>query len=450
MKTKQFFILMMMVALGGLVWTACQKNDMPVAKTEDDRAEEKFFKSHTAAKPAATAVLQYAQRRNSQLPFVKQMMQKAGIPRWDKALIFENVSLPAGRGAVLGDSTTVVHIPFVPENDSMVKGSLMVRMSPNDTTMNLISAQDYASYGFGNPAPGSWNAHDVFNILTKLDNMVFGRTTYRITDGRLLGDSQHVNYKVTIDHTPPEPTLAELFVTLTVTNTQTVCIIAGTPGSGPGVCNTYVYITTYFIEIPEGGGTGGGGGGGTGGGPTGGGGSGGTGGPIVTGWEDWDDDPVVCNYTCDEASTILNGITAQQNNIVHYNDGPILPPDAEGIERKPKVVTWEFLTINFGWGMQANYSANFTGIVFRNNPTSPWKWQSITYANQIAQSSGVVPGCLVINVTGVVAGPVISADKLRAIASIAWVAQGKIGCGIDVQVKNLSGTIDGQNFLANH
>lgn len=299
MKRKQILNTIMITILGGLLFSACQKSDIAAVNTTDQEAEEKFFNSHIAAKPATRAVQEYIRRENGRRPVVKGLLQKAGIPRWDKALIFDNVELPSGRGSALGDSTTILHIPFVFANEQMVTGSLMVKMAPGDTTMNLVSANDYASYGFGNATANTWNARDVFNILTRLDYEVFGRTKYIVNDGRIVGDSQHIRHRVTIDQTAQQ-TLNDLFVTLNVCNSQTVCIIAGEPGSSPGVCNTYWYCTTYYIEIPGGGGSGGGSGGGTGGGPTGGGGTGGTGGtggPIVTGWIGWeDDDEEVAKY----------------------------------------------------------------------------------------------------------------------------------------------------------
>lgn len=443
---KSIVIPVLLAAFCGVIWTGCNKNDMGGALTAEDRSAEKFFNSYASSKPAVTALQQYAERENTKLPFVKQMMMKAGIPRWDKALVFENVKTTTGRRNELDENTTVIHVPMVPENDSMVQGSLMVRMSAEDTVMNLVAAQDYASYGFGAAPAGGWNAHDVFTVLTKLDNMVFGRTIYRVTDGRIFGDSQQVHRKVTINHDVPDPNLNDLFVVLTFTTSQTVCIIAGEPGSSPGVCTTFILTTYLYVQIPDG--DGGGGGGGTGGGPTGGGGTGGTGGPI--GWVPWEDDPAPCNLTCDEATALLNSISATGGNAVQYTEGSIIPPDAEGIERKPKAISWEFLILNFGWGSHAEYSAYFTGVVFRNNSTSPWKWQTINYANQITQSSGHVPGCLSVTVTGVVSGPVISADKSRAVTSIAWVAQGTIGCGLGIQGGTQNGTVNNQTFLANH
>jgi len=377
MKRKQVLNTIMTTILGGLLFSACQKSDIAAVNTADQQTEEKFFNSHIAAKPATRAVQEYIRRENSRRPVVKGLLQKAGIPRWDKALIFENVELPSGRGAAQGDSTTILHIPFVPENGNMVRGSLMVKMEPGDTTMNLVSADDYASYGFGNATANAWNARDVFNILTRLDYEVFGRTKYIVNDGRIVGDSQHIKHRVTIDQTAQQ-TLNDLFVTLAVTNSQTVCIIAGEPGSGPGVCNTYFFTTYYYIEIPDGG-SGGGSGGGTGGGPTGGGGGGtGSGG---TGW-------IPIEETLEEVSESLLGYaTSEPESIVLSSES--------GLTRE-KFYNW--VIYKHIWGMY-KYVSHEKGVHVKVG--NEWKWQSLTHID--ISRSGIAVGatlsCTLISAT---------------------------------------------------
>lgn len=359
-----------MILLCGLLWAACQKSDVR-GTGQPVPSEEKFFNSYAPVQTAAQTARDYVRQKNDRLPFTKQMMNKAGIPRWDKALVFEHVKLPTGRGNSLGDSGTVVHIPMVPENGHMVAGSLIVSMTPGDTTMNLVAAQDYASYGFGSPEAGHWNAHDVFTVLTRLDNLVFGRTAYLVNDGRIVGDSQQVRHLVTIDQAPATPTLNNLFVTLNVCNTQTVCVIAGEPGSGSGVCSTYVYCTTYYIEYPDGGG--GGSGGGTGGGPTGGGGgTGGTGGGLGGGWVPWEDGSGSCITNELFASVVASG------SPLSVNEGSNLL--SSSTTTRTKSYKWKFFAIEtalFG----VRFSSTEIGTHVLDPLTFSWKWESLTHSH---------------------------------------------------------------------
>lgn len=359
MKRNKFKLLFAITSLGSLIWTACQKTDQSVAASVPEQASEKFFNSYAPAKPASVAAQAYASSENRKRPFIDQMIKKAGIPRWDKALLFENVPLPSDAGAGSDKTGTVVHIPMVPEKGNMVAGSLIITMMAGDTTMSLLAASDYAAYGFGAARAGAWNAEDVFTILTKLDNLVFGRTAYRITDGRIMGGQRDTNYKVRIDPPASGPSLTEQFVTLNVCRTQTVCVIGGEPGSGSGVCSTYVHCTTYYLEIPDaenGGGTGGG----TGGGPTGGGGTGGTGGGGGIGWVPFEDEGEF-----DEAAEAL--ILNQVFNSISepsFKDVTYTSPDQTGVPFEWTVVKnsfnhWEVVSSDIAYG----YNSASTGAI---------------------------------------------------------------------------------------
>lgn len=160
------------------------------------------------------------------------------------------------------------------------------------------------------------------------------------------------------------------------------------------------------------------------------------------------DFPPACNMDCSEALNQLNSITTEEPNVVNVNDGTPGPPDGNGIERKPKNITWEFFRLNFGLGFYAAYSALFNGIVFKNANSPTWKWESLVY-NQTAQTGGSIPMCLSVTTTASVSGPVISTDKLRATTSLTYISQVTISCALGVQSKTYTETINNQDFLAN-
>jgi hypothetical protein len=84
-----------------------------------------------------------------------------------------------------GDTVAVTYIPFVREEENFVNASLLVKTTPTDTAFKYVCDWQYASYGFDTTATG-WNANDVFHVFALMDNLVFGRNSFRIVDSNLL------------------------------------------------------------------------------------------------------------------------------------------------------------------------------------------------------------------------------------------------------------------------
>lgn len=292
LRFRAFIIFLLICAM----YAACRKTDMPL---ENDLAKnvERFFKEHATANPLVAGAQQYLATQNAKTGFIQSLVAANGFAIWDKSLVIENTMVNQYPAALANDPANIVYIPLVRTEENFVNASLIVKMTSADTTFKILADWQYASYGFDSTSATSWNARDIFNIFSTLDRSVFGSTKFKITDGRIFGDSQQAQRTVTIN-TAPALTGAgssngNLFSMLTLCNSWTVCIIAGastpfhrnetsTPG---GVCNTYYYCTTVWVENGtsgggggSGGGTGTGGGGGTGGGSGGAGGTGGTGG----------------------------------------------------------------------------------------------------------------------------------------------------------------------------
>lgn len=271
------------------VYAACRKTDI---RPENNPSKNvvRFFNEHTTTNPLVAGAKKYLAARHAKTGFIQSLITANGFAFWDKSLVIEKATINQPQSALGSDPADIVYVPLVRTEENFVNASLIVKMTGTDTTVKILADWQYASYGFDTTNTANWNARDIFNIFSTLDRSVFGSTKFKITDGRIFGDSQQVQRIVTVNTAPASagagPSGGNLLSMVTLCNSWTVCIIAGastpfhrngtsTPG---GVCNTYSYCTTVWVEN----GTSGSGGGGTGTG-TGTGGGSGTGGGTGTG-----------------------------------------------------------------------------------------------------------------------------------------------------------------------
>ena len=270
-------------------YLACRKTDISVDKYGSTQVEQ-FFNGHATSNPLIKGIQRFLNSENAKTGLIQNLISKNGFAFWDKSLVFENLQLTPSANTVANDSAQVVYIPLIRPTEQFVNASIIVKMTEADTSYRILADWQYSGYGFDTTNTLVWSAKDIFNIFATLNRAVFGYTKFKITDGRIFGDSQQNQKEVTINNTSGLRNEASgrdnLLSMVTLCNSWTVCIIAGPTGSfhqkgeslPAGVCNTYYYCTTIWIEdgSPGSGGGTGGTGGGTGGGTSGG--TGGTGG----------------------------------------------------------------------------------------------------------------------------------------------------------------------------
>jgi len=227
----------------------------------------------------------FLQRQNDTLKYVEKTVKQIGYAIWNKAIIFSKKT-SSGRGSSIGDSTDIIYIPFVRENQNYVNASMIVHASPTDTNFNYICDWEYSQRQYGlNNADSSAEHTAAFFML--LDKEVFGHTEFEITDADLFADhpmdSQSLRRTVYLNDSTSTHGRASNY-------TITECygfIVCGSPNSAycahgcdylncisePDVCYyTELCFDWEYIEGTGGGGTGSSGGtGGGGGGATGGG-----------------------------------------------------------------------------------------------------------------------------------------------------------------------------------
>ena len=104
-------------------------------------------------------------------------------------MVSEDMRLTPPYSLLGNDSADIIYVPLVRPTEQFVIASIIVKMTEADTTYRILADWQYSSFGFDTTNASMWNAKDIFNIFSSLDRSVFGYTKFKITDGRIIGDS---------------------------------------------------------------------------------------------------------------------------------------------------------------------------------------------------------------------------------------------------------------------
>jgi len=172
-----------------LVINGCHKVDkleVPGVLVNPITMQEIFFSNNAPVNPLVKAMNMFLQRQNDTLKYVEKTVKQIGYPIWNKAIIFSKKT-SSGRGSSIGDSTDIIYIPFVRENQNYVNATMIVQASPNDTNFSYICDWEYSQRQYGlNNADSSAEHTAAFFML--FDKEVFGHTEFKITDADLFAD----------------------------------------------------------------------------------------------------------------------------------------------------------------------------------------------------------------------------------------------------------------------
>lgn len=162
-----------------IIIDACRKIDLPDKINSKVPEVSRFFGQHVPTEAKAKAALDFIKRQNDIKNFVSGTINKIGYPYWDKAIVA--ISANTSRGATQ-DSSTVVFVPFVEDEENVVNASMQVMMTGTDTSWSYVC---------------DWQYRDTVNgmtgkqqslLLMSLDKNVFGERMYRIVDSNAFGD----------------------------------------------------------------------------------------------------------------------------------------------------------------------------------------------------------------------------------------------------------------------
>ena len=168
-----------------LLINACRKTDIKPEQVQNNELASKFFNSHTSTDPHIQALNKFLKAKNEKYNFIRGIVKKVGFPYWNKSL---SVSKAGSQVRNLTENETLTYIPFVRDSQFYVNASLVIKTTPTDTTYQFLCDWQYSSFGYDTTNTG-WNALNVFHVFTRLDNSVFNRNKFRITDENLLSQN---------------------------------------------------------------------------------------------------------------------------------------------------------------------------------------------------------------------------------------------------------------------
>lgn len=173
---------------------------------------------------------------------------------------------------------------------------------------------------------------------------------------------------------------------------------------------------------------------------------------VLTGTCGDPDPPAECgSMSCEDAENALSLITTSTPNQIGYSSGPDSSPDIDGVIRKNLDPKWGFFTLNFVGNYKVDYTARFSGIVFRNGSQTQWKWETLAY--QSTFRTGLVPPCFSLEMDVSCSTPIISSDKLTAtvpVGGLQWDCEVTHPCLLGIRSATYTeGNSLSQEFYAN-
>jgi hypothetical protein len=283
-KPKMWIRISCMLWLFIVLSTACGKKEKfeqfpPGDAVVEDALFKKFFNSNEPTDQLLQSVRSFVMRQNENYHFVNKFSTAVGFPIWNKSLVYANTG--DATFSAIARGSTMIFIPFVKDKSLKVYSALAVRIKNGDTSCRMLYSWQYKQ--FDNAARGG-NGKNAFQVFSRLNNLVFGTTEFKITDHSLVDvsiikklqeknidpDAVDIFYKLT-----DNPTGSQLNTFVTICNTYSYCarfklkafktLVVAAECEQWGFhtqCVTYLFMADDDNDP----GTGGGGGGGTGGG----------------------------------------------------------------------------------------------------------------------------------------------------------------------------------------
>jgi len=186
MKHSKSLCTLAVLCLGIVSLISCRKlNDTPAFMNTTD-PEHRFFALAPGTDPRTVAAARMLERKNATGHFVPGWAGRFGYPVWEKAFVTTRVSAASSFAAGSTDSTTIIHIPLLFDQDTRVHTDLVVRMRSTDTSYRLIRDDQYDEFGFESQADSLPNAAKLFTVFANHEHNLFGRTRFRLLDNRIL------------------------------------------------------------------------------------------------------------------------------------------------------------------------------------------------------------------------------------------------------------------------
>lgn len=191
-RTKQFLLLFSFVCL---VSAACRKADL--FKTENNpkqTVEQKFLTGHRSANAIETRLVEFIERANQKKPFIHTTIERIGYPIWDKMMQV----IPPAKSATITlngisgknsssssiDVIQIYYVPFVRDSQNYVNASMVIKVSPTDTTFSYMCDWQYTTLNNAINNPDD-KAEKLAVFFMKFDQIVFGHERFSVKDKSL-------------------------------------------------------------------------------------------------------------------------------------------------------------------------------------------------------------------------------------------------------------------------
>ncbi len=135
-----------------------------------------------------------------------------------------------------------------------------------------------------------------------------------------------------------------------------------------------------------------------------------------------------CTFTNDDASLMDAGYVVESSDPGSSSSYSGEWTDGSGVVRKNVDFSpWMFFKADLPLGYYVSYSAYYTGVEFKNNIYDNWKYESITYQNQL-QTGGSTPPCTSMSMSVAPGSSNISGDQRTANSTLTYSAVLTITC----------------------
>lgn len=161
----------------------------------DEEVTQKFFNIPTNVPLAVKKAAAEMKKRNDANEYIVKFAKENGYPVWDKALISYNENIRAsftGSSSYIGEGDTTVILPLVPEGLDKVTGFVTATES-DSIRLDLYRGGDYSKYTFEERAGTEATADKAVLQIMALNKMVFGYTSFKVSDNRLFSNENEYN-----------------------------------------------------------------------------------------------------------------------------------------------------------------------------------------------------------------------------------------------------------------
>lgn len=185
--TSTYFHLFM-ICLFTLYQTGCKKDNLDTYSESNDIHTSQFFKMTGTVSSEMRKVHSDLLALNDVTPFTRNIINAAGIPRWDKGYKIGSNRISTSSFIATNNSTNNAAffiIPVVDTGNSHITGAIIVRQD-STPSYHLLRLADYGVH--------TTDRANFIQAMMILDARVYGYNRFKINDSSALGNAKEVYF----------------------------------------------------------------------------------------------------------------------------------------------------------------------------------------------------------------------------------------------------------------